>query len=95
MGRLATLSPRCARSVDSGVFDVRLTPTSTRSAFLKLRGSLPSSLFTVNSTASMRRKYSSVSGSIPLGMLMGCRSRNVDSLPMSEPMRSSASIFSS
>ena len=58
-GRFATLRPRCARSVESGVFDVRLTPTRTRSAFLKLRGSLPSSLFTVNSTASMRRKYSS------------------------------------
>ena len=61
-GRFATLSPRCASSVESGVFDVRETPTRTRSAFLKLRGSLPSSLLTVNSTASMRRKYSSRAG---------------------------------
>ena len=53
------MSPRCASSVESGVFEVRDTPTRTRSAFLKLRGSLPSSLFTANSTASMRRKYSS------------------------------------
>jgi hypothetical protein len=92
-GTLATLTPRPARYVESGVFEVRLTPTSTRSAFLRLRGSLPSSLFTANSTASMRRKYSFESGSIALGRFTGSRSRNAPSLPMSEPMTSTASTL--
>jgi hypothetical protein len=58
-GRFATLSPRCASISESGVLEVRETPTRTMSALRKFRGSLPSSLFTANSTDSMRRKYSS------------------------------------
>ena len=56
IGTFAHLSPRWARYVESGVFEVREMPTSTRSAFGRLRGSAPSSFLTANSTASMRRK---------------------------------------
>ena len=94
-GTFATLSPFCARKVDSGVFDVREMPTSTRSAFGRLRGSRPSSLRTVNSTASTRRKYSSPSVCNRPGTPLGCAPRYDDSLAISVPMRSTASTFSS
>src|SRR6185437_365061 len=53
--------------MEVGVFDVRETPISTMSAWCRSSAPRPSSCFTANSIAAMRRKYWASSGALRPG----------------------------
>ena len=58
--------------MDVGVLDVRETPTRTTSAWFRSSAPRPSSCFTANSMAAMRRKYWASSGAVRPGSIVAC-----------------------